>query len=54
MSTEVLLVEQYIYTTLAADTAITDLIGLSIYGKVAPQGAPGHRIIFQNLSAPAR
>lgn len=49
MPAELARVEQWMYTTLAADATVTSLCGTRIYADEAPQGATFPLIVFAHI-----
>jgi hypothetical protein len=49
MAAELARVEQWIYTTLAADPTVANAVGTRIYADEAPQGATFPLIIFAHI-----
>lgn len=49
MAADLARVEQWLYTTLAADSTITSVVGTRIYADQAPQGAALPLVIFSHI-----
>ena len=45
---ETLVAEQWLYTVLAADTALAAVVGTRIYAYIAPEGAAFPYVVYQN------
>lgn len=44
------MLEESLYSFLSSDTAVSSLVNDSIYGLIAPQGAPLPRIIYSRIT----